>query len=62
MRNNMSFKGKTHSEETKRKQAISKMGDGNPAKRPEVRKKISAALKIAMNKPDYSYKLYQERL
>lgn len=38
-------KGKHLSEETKRKIAESKMGDKNPAKRPEVRKKISDTLK-----------------
>lgn len=38
-------KGQHRSEETRKKISASKMGDKNPAKRPEVRKKISDTLK-----------------
>lgn len=41
---NMNFSGYKLSEETKRKCSKSKLGDLNPSKRPEVRKKISESL------------------
>jgi hypothetical protein len=53
-----SFKGRRHAEETKRKVSESKRGksnlkirgDNNPAKRPEVKAKISASQKIRLAK------------
>jgi len=38
-------KGRKHTEESKRKMSLNKKGDNNPAKRPEVRKKMSDSQK-----------------
>lgn len=40
-----SNKGRVPSDETKKKLSLSKMGNNNPAKNKEVRKKISESLK-----------------
>jgi len=45
--------GSKHSEETKQKMSEQKLGDKNPAKRPEVRRKISKAKREAVAKGQF---------
>lgn len=50
-------KGWHHSAETKAKLSAAKKGDKNPSKRSEVRAKMSASNKIAMNRPEVRAKI-----
>ena len=49
-------KGHKHSAGTKRKLSLAKLGDENPAKRPEVRKKISKIMKGKHTSPSTEFK------
>jgi hypothetical protein len=52
--------GYIHTEEYKKNLAKRVSGDGNPAKDPKVRKKISEAAKKRTNDPNYTYKYTEE--